>query len=674
MDRHPGDGRAVRGQAVNVTQDSFATFLPANAESTKVLERQEAFPGGNSSSAAVIYYRPSGVTDADRAQANEDLRALANSFGGNGAGARVVPAQDGKALVYQIPISLAGVQDEGTAQQTAVKAIRSEVGTGSGDLQIKVTGPAGIVVDSQEVFEGLEFTLVLVPVLVVAILLIIIYRSPVLFILPLIGVGVAYQVGSAAVYGLVQGPGLVLNSLGAGILGILVYGAGTDYALLLIARYREELRREADRHVAMATAIRRSGPALVASAATVALGLICLLAADSRSTRALGPVSAIAIVGVLVSVLTLLPALLVITGRWVFWPFTPKVGDDPDRVPRLASRRRDGLAAAPHHLADHQCAGGDRLVRPVQPQHPGADNVPGDARVGAGAGADRGSLPGRSGHSGRHHPPADRPTRCWRRHRPCPASPRYMRSPGPAGPSPIRPQWTPRPTPEREYTAIRALRDRVHPDNALVGGRSAITMDLDATNRRDASVLIPLVLVAILAILALLLRALVAPVLMIMTVLLSFGAALGISVTIFERVFGWSGQDANLPVLSFVFLVALGVDYNIFLMSRVREESALVGTRLGTVRGLVVTGGVITSAGIVLAATFSVLAALPVINVSELGFVVALGVLVDTLIVRSLLLPALTVDIGPRMWWPSRLGPADEGRHRTVAPESASVR
>jgi RND superfamily putative drug exporter len=649
------------GKLFKVTTDSFATFLPASAESTKVIEAQQAFPGGNSTQAAVVYYRASGITDADRQRAQRDLTGLANRFGGNGAGERVLPSRDGAALVYQVPISLQGVTKSGEAQKAAVTAIRDAVGTGGDGLEIKVTGPSAVTVDSLEIFGHLEGTLLLVPVIVVGLLLLLIYRSPVLFLAPLISVAVSYQLASAVVYGLVRGPGIVLNSLGAGVLGILVYGAGTDYALLLIARYREELRRHEDRHVAMRFAVQRCRSALVASASTVALGLLCLLVADTRSIRALGPVSAVGVIAALLAVTTLLPALLVIAGRWVFWPLIPRVGSASQgrrglwpRVAGLVSRRPHTMWVATSLLV---LAGWLGLVSLNTPQHTmfrsppnsviGQDLIVAHFPAGASTPVDI-IAPTAS---------ADQIVTAARQV-PDVVEVHQVATSGTL--VAFQATVNARPNSKREYTAIRALRTHLHPLGVLVGGRSATNMDLDETNNHDAAMVIPLVLAVILVILAVLLRALVAPVVLILTVILSFGAALGISIAVFEHLFHWSGQEASLPVLSFVFLVALGVDYNIFLMSRVREETRQHGTHTGAVRGLVQTGNVISSAGLVLAATFSVLASLPVVNVAELGFVVALGVLLDTLLVRSVLVPALTIGIGQRIWWPSGFGTAKQ--------------
>lgn len=644
------------GRLFEVTEDSFDTFLPATAESTVVLERQESFPGGNVTQAAVIYQRESGITAEDKARADREASDLGSRYGVEGGGGQVIVSEDGKALIYPVPISLAGAQDIGDRQTEVVHEIRETVGTGDGDLKVLVAGPAAIVVDSVEVFEDLEFTIVLVPVVVVAILLLLIYRSPVLFLVPLISVAVAYQVSSTAVYGLAKA-GLVLNSLGAAILGILVYGAGTDYALLLIARYREELRQHEDRHEAMKVAVRRTAPALVASAATVAIGLLVLVAADSRSTRALGPVSAIAVAGALFAVMTLMPTLLVIAGRWLFWPFIPKVGGPPARPSRTWRNVAGLVSARPRAIwlvtSIVAAVGWFGLLGFDTPQstlfREAPDSIRGQelivAHFPAGSGAPIDIIAPRS---------VVEQTLATARSVPGVVDVREVAEQG--GDVALQATLDAEPNSDQEFDIIRDLRDQL-PQEALVGGRSAINLDLADTNVRDATLLMPLVLAVILVILAVLLRALLAPILLVLTVILSYGTALGISIGFFEGVLGWEGQDASLPLLSFVFLVALGVDYNIFLVSRAREESYRIGTRAGVIRSLVLTGGVITSAGVVLAATFSVLVTLPVVNVAELGFVVALGVLLDTLIVRSLLVPALISDVGPRFWWPSRRSP-----------------
>ncbi|WP_406045179.1 MMPL family transporter [Micromonospora sp. NBC_00898] len=666
----------LAGKLFSAAEDSTASFLPRNAESTRVAQARQAFPGGDASPVVVVYQRVGGLTAADRDRVGADAQMLRQRYAPSAEPFVPVPAHDGTALLYQVPISTTGAQDAGTVIINAVKDIRHTVGGDIGELTVKVTGPAGFTADSVEVFDDLELTLLLIPLAVVAVLLLLIYRSPVLFLVPLFCVVVANQVSSALVYGLAAGPGLRLNSMAATVLGILVYGAGTDYALLIIARYREELRRHADRHDAMREALRCSGPAVLASAGTVAAGLLCLLAANLNSTSALGPVGALAALGAVLAMLTLLPALLVILGRWVFWPFVPRPvgqGTEPGgrgwRDVGAAIGRRPRVTWVITVAVIGACAFG--LTGFSTPQRTlfadPPDSVQGQQLIAA-------HYPAGAGH------PLEIVARAGY------ADAVRDAARGTAGVTDVQPagrtadlvafQATPSaaPSSDAEYDTVTRLRDRLHAvegADAHVGGPGAMELDLNVTNTRDATVVIPLVLFAILAILCLLLRALVAPLLLVATVILSFAAALGLSVVVFEDVLGWHGQEASLPILAFVFLVALGVDYNIFLISRVREEAARLGTRQGTLRGLAVTGGVITSAGIILAATFAVLATLPVLNVAQLGFVVSLGILLDTFIVRSILVPALTIDVGRLTWWPSRLARAVPGSQAAAGPSLA---
>ncbi|MBE1533935.1 RND superfamily putative drug exporter [Actinomadura algeriensis] len=515
---------------------------------------------------------------------------------------------------------------------------------------------------------------------VVIALLLLIYRSPILWFVPVLSALFALGLAQSLVYLLAKYADLTVNGQSAGILTVLVFGVATDYALLLVARYREELHRHEDRHEAMAFALRRAAPALIASAATVAAGLLCLLIAAMNSTAGMGPVAAAGVLTALAAMLTLLPALLVVCGRWLFWPLIPRYDAKylkPEayeaehgiwsRIAALVGRRPRalwtvttvGLVALTFGLFSLNATGlsneGMFTGRPdsiagqdvLSEHYPGGSGSPavviapasasdevaaavrgteGVARVGAPQTAD-----GLVQYEATLRAPADS---------------------------------------EAAQQTVERLRDTL-PDEAEVGGATAISLDINEASSRDNLVIIPIVLVVVFVILVLLLRALVAPLLMMATVVLSFLASLGASALFFEHVFGFEGADASFPLLAFIFLVALGVDYNIFLMHRVREESQALGTRRGILRGLTVTGGVITSAGLVLAATFAALVTLPLVFMVELGFAVALGVLLDTLIVRSLLLPALAHDIGRRIWTPSRLAreePADEapGVHQFV--------
>jgi putative drug exporter of the RND superfamily len=508
----------------------------------------------------------------------------------------------------------------------------------------------------------------------------------VLFLFPLIAAGTALTAAQAVIYLLADSGTLTVNAQSAGILTVLVFGAGTDYALLLVARYREELRRHEDRHEAMAFALHRAGPAIVASAATVILGMLCLLAAEMNPTQGLGPVAAIGIAVGLLAMITLLPALLVIAGRWVFWPTRPTFGSADHtetgfwaRVGnRIAPRPRvvwvtttvilgalalgiTGLNANGLQTRDsfigtpESVVGGDILAAhfPAGTGQPVAVVSNADQ-----AAAVRTALAGTDGISSVTEPVVKNDLA-------------YLEG-----------TLTDPPDSDAAKATVDRARDAVHAipgADAKVGGGTASIVDLQRASDRDNKVIIPLVLVVVFLILTLLLRALVAPVVLVATVVLSFLAALGISALVFEHIFGFAGTDTSFPLFVFVFLVALGIDYNIFLMTRVHEESKQHGTRRGALIGLAATGGVITSAGLVLAGTFAVLATLPVVAFAEIGFAVAIGVLLDTIIVRSVLVTALNLDIGRYMWWPSRLsrtdgpGTPDEPSAEQDSPQAAFV-
>jgi RND superfamily putative drug exporter len=458
--------------------------------------------------------------------------------------------------------------------------------------------------------------------------------------------------------------GLTVNAQSAGILTVLVFGAGTDYALLLVARYREELRRHADRHEAMAVALHRAGPAIIASAGTVVAGMLCLMVAETNSTAGLGPVLAIGVLVALAVMVTLLPALLVTVGRWVFWPARPvmgsaeptargfwaKVGNGISRRPRVTwvatavvlaalavgavQLNATGLTNKESFRGTPQAVVGEEVLARHFPAGSGtpvvvASNADRATEVRAAFAGTNGIDPGSV------TPPVSR-----------------------GGTSLMLGTLTNPPDSQAAYDTINRIRDNVHAvpgSNALVGGTTATNLDVQNAARYDRDLIIPIVLAVVLVILGLLLRAIVAPIVLVATVVLSFAAALGVSALVFRHIFGFAGADSSFPLFVFVFLVALGIDYNIFLMTRVREEAARHGTRRGALIGLAATGGVITSAGLVLAGTFAVLATLPLTAFTEIGFAVAFGVLLDTLVVRSVLVSGLTMDIGRHMWWPSAL-------------------
>ncbi|MBQ0897627.1 MMPL family transporter [Micromonospora sp. U56] len=661
------------GKLGEVATNDNASFLPADAEATRAQDLAGGFVERESTPALVVYERGSGITDADKQRAVADTARFAQVPGVVGPLPPPIPSQDGQALQVVVPIDESAGEEIGRV----VEELRGIAGGDRDGLTVDVAGPAGLLADLIEVFGAIDGPLLLVTLVVVLVILLIVYRSPVLWLFPLLAAGMSYALASVFVYHLAKNDVIKLNGQAQGILTVLVFGAGTDYALLLIARYREELHRHERPWDAMKTAWRGAAPAIIASGATVIVSLLCLLLSSLNSNRALGPVAAVGIAATLVVMLTFLPALLVLGGRWAFWPRRPRADQaDPraehgiwSRVAGFVARRarpvwlvtaaalalltlglaqlgvttlgqsdlftnRTDSVAGQEVIARHYPAGTGSPATIFTNQQ-AAQEV---ARVAQG-------VPGVA---------AVRPVTGER------AGPSEENAPPKVVDGKVQLEATLSDPPDSDGAerAIRDLRVAVHrvaDADAVVGGFTAINVDTSAASTRDRNVIIPVVLVVIAVILALLLRALLAPVLLIATVVLSFLATLGLCALIFRYVFDFPGVDASFPLFAFVFLVALGIDYNIFLMSRVREESVKRGTRAGVLSGLAVTGGVITSAGIVLAATFSALAVLPLVVLVELGVAVAVGVLLDTIVVRSLLVPALSYDIGPKIWWPSRL-------------------
>jgi putative drug exporter of the RND superfamily len=650
----------LAGKLTSVEKNDNSAWLPANAEATQVSELQKQFQSDDIAPAVIVYERPSGVTPADQAKVAQDVKALANVQGVVGQVVGPVPARDGKALQVIAPIKIDTAGWEKIAD--VVNDVKQTIGPGANGLAVYVTGPAGSAADSAKAFEGIDSALLYTTLIVVTIILLITYRSPVLWLLPIITAGVALTTAQAVIYLLGKNAGLVVNAQSAGILTVLVFGAGTDYALLLVARYREELRRHEDRHEAMAFALHRAGPAIIASAATVAVGMSVLMFAELNSTSGLGPVAAIGIGVGLLAMITLLPALLVIFGRWLFWPVRPKNGTREPTATGFYARLGNRIARRPRavwvgtalalvvlslglfQLNANGLTSEDTFTT-KQPSVTGQEALARHFPAGGGqpvtvianaAQADqvKAALAGTRGISAVADPVVKN---------------NLVQLDGTLQAAPD--------TDAAQQTVDR-VRDAVHAvpgANAKVGGMTAMVVDINDANRHDNRLIIPLVLLVVLVILALLLRAIVAPLLLIATVVLSFAAALGVSALVFRHVFGFAGEDTSFPLFVFVFLVALGIDYNIFLMTRVREEAHKHGTRRGAVIGLAATGGVITSAGIVLAGTFAALASLPLVAFAEIGFAVAFGVLLDTLIVRSVLVTALNLDIGRWIWWPGKL-------------------
>jgi RND superfamily putative drug exporter len=773
------------------------SFLPGDAESTKALTATEDLQGGELAPAVIVYERRSGLTPADRQKIQEDVERLTTkrfpgvvpdgataAAGGEAGGSSEGPApeggqpptdqgalpegcggptttipgqpedyapfvgpvcsEDGRAAIVTAYIKGNG---EGDTILDPVQFWRDTVSDPGGGLQVKITGGAGYGADAIEIFESINGTLLLAAVTLVIVLLILIYRSPIFLFVPLAAVIFAEILARSLGYGLSE-LGVTINGQSSSIMSIMVLGAGTDYALLIVARYREELHHTLDRHEAMAAAMRSAGPAVLASAATVIAALFCLTIAKVNGTSGMGPIVAMGVACAALSMLTLLPALLTIFGRRAFWPFVPHSTEwlAPEGV--QAGRMRRRIADGPRVPALLLVIGASLIVLLLLPLvllnsllHKATRGLIPSFIVGP---LDRNVFKPYELRRFRHEHLADETHGFWKRvgdwvakqprrvaivstavllvlccglaffstdlttndsyttkvesvegqeilsrHFPAGASaPVDIVVPGeedvPAvrsavarvdgveavtgpvarGDSGVLIQGViePEPYSTEAFDLIDPIRDAAHgaAEGTLVGGASAVEFDVREAAAWDSAVIPPIVLVVVFVILALLLRALVAPLVLIGTVILSFLAALGVGYFAFDVFFDFPGSDPSLPLFAFVFLVALGVDYNIFLVARAREESIKHGTRDGILRALAVTGGVITSAGIVLAGTFSVLAVLPLVFLTEIGFIVAFGVLLDTFLVRSVLVPALVLLIGPRVWWPSALAREEE--------------
>lgn len=676
-------GGPYAGKLAEVAESDRSAFLPSSAESTTVLRLQREFTDTSTVPAVVVAERDTGISGADRSYLTQRISRISELRAVAGKVSPPIPSPDGKALQVVVPI--AGSVEPGDVV-TKIRDIleRSQ----SEGMRVLVTGPAAQAADLGAAFSGIDGLLLLVAGAVVALILIVVYRSPILPVVVLLSAVFALGLASFTVYQLASNDILALNGQSQGILFILVFGAATDYALLLVSRFREELRDTDDRFGAITRAWRATIEPIAASAGTVILGVLCLLFSELQSNQSLGPIAAIGIFTSLLAATTFLPAALVLIGRGAFWPLRPKVGSQNpestglwaavatfvDRAPRkIWLVTVVVLLAGATFLPQFDAGGTPRSavflteVESVTGQNVRAEHYPGSVGTPAIIIAD-----------------ADRVAAVVRAARQVPGTAEVRVTRGPNGQPKIVDKLvrveTALAAPASSKAAldtVRALREAVHAvpgAEAKVGGRTAIQLDTIDTSQRDLRVIIPIVLAVVLVMLALLLRALLAPLLLVATVVLSFAATMGVSGLVFEHVFGFPGANPVVPLFGFVFLVALGIDYNIFLMTRVREEAQQLGTREGTRRGLSVTGGVITSAGIVLAATFGALAVIPLLFLVQIAFIVAFGVLLDALIVRSLLVPALAIDIGGRIWWPARLGRRTDRKQDHTARAEAGAR
>ncbi len=674
------------GKLGEVATNDQASFLPQSAESTQVLDQRKAFDQQETLPAIVVWTADGErITGAQTEAATRAVAGLAGNPGVVGAPSPAFPSEDGKALQSVVQVE----PDLGDKLADVVDEVREAAGTVDGTTA-EVAGPAASQVDLSDAFSGIDGLLLGVALAAVLLILLLVYRSVLLPLVIILGSVFALGLACAVVYVLADHDVVRVDGQVQGILSILVIGAATDYALLLAARFREELAVRGDRFAAAHAAVRRSFGAITASAATVALGLLTLLVSDLTNNRALGPVGAIGIVCSVLSALTFLPAALALLGRSAYWPAKPKASDATveghsvwrrvaatvDRKPRRVWAVTALILAVFAAFSPSLSAKGTPLDEIFVNDAP---SVAAQKTLGE-------HFPGGSGNPAVILANADRleeVTAAANETEGVASAAPVSASGRPGGGEPLVVDGRVRVDATLEAAAdsdaakraVERLRDNVHDisgADALVGGYTAQQVDTQQTASDDRTLIVPIVLVVILLILVLLLRSVLVPVLLVATVALNFLATLGVSALVFEHLFGFSGTDASVPLYGFVFLVALGVDYNIFLMSRVREEALTHGTRQGVLRGLTTTGGVITSAGVVLAATFAALMVIPLAFLVQIAFIVAFGVLLDTLVVRSLLVPALVIDIGPKAWWPGSLSrTTPEKSEDTVAPERA---
>ncbi|MFE5972707.1 MMPL family transporter [Streptomyces sp. NPDC056460] len=677
------------GKLGEVATNDQAAFLPRSAESTRVIEAQRAFRQDETLPALVVWTSPGGAPlgPETRAAATRALTTLTGQPGVVGAPSPALPSEDGEALrgVVQLRPDLG---DELAPTLAEIDRAASAVpGT-----TVWLAGPAATQADLSDAFAGIDGLLLAVALVTVLLILLLVYRSVLLPLIIIVGAVLSLALACAVVYVLADHDVVRVDGQVQGILSILVIGAATDYALLLAARYREELaRRDGERVPAMRAALRQSAGPITASAATVALALLALLFSDLTNNRALGPVGAIGIVCAVLSTLTFLPAVLVLLGRAAYWPSKPRPSESEggghgiwrrvaalvDRAPRKVwAATLAGLlaCAAFSPLLESKGVPLDEIfvndAPSVAAQEALGRHFPGGAGNPAIVIADAAAA-ARVTSAAEAVEGVDSAAAVTASGRPGAGAPLVV-----DGRVRIDVTLTDAADSDAAAAAVARLRTSVHAvpgADALVGGYTAQRYDTQRTAERDRMLIVPVVLAVILAILVVLLRSLLMPLLLVATVALNFFATLGVSALVFQHVFGFSGTDSSVPLYGFVFLVALGVDYNIFLMSRVREESLRHGVREGVLRGLTATGGVITSAGVVLAATFAALGVIPLAFLVQIAFIVAFGVLLDTLVVRSLLVPALVRDLGPVAWWPGRLSRTATGPEGGASRKNASA-
>ena len=680
------------GKLTSVQENNNSSFLPKGAEATLAADEIKTFSSQDSFNFPTLILFEGKVNPASIAAINEHMAGVGaltldgtdakiSDYLAPGQVISVFPSQDGQAILANVPLDGNAIAktlpNEKPVLPAVVDALRADIKpiAEANGLTHYVTGPGGLLGDLFAAFGTLDSSLLLTTLGVVAIILIVVYRSPVLWIIPLLSSLFALSTAGGIVYLLAKNNIIDVDGQSQGILSVLVIGAATDYALLLIARYREELHHHENRFDAMRTAYKGVWEPILASGSTVSISLLILLFSQLTNTAGLGPIGAIGIVCSMITILTLLPALLLVFGRWIFWPRIPrndgddhvmsgiwsKVGSSIGRNPRKAwvisgtvlllfafastTLKADGIGTVDTFTGNPESVVGQKLLTK---HFPGGEGDPTQVVVALDkVGAVTAALKNAPGVTN--------------------ISPQLDGIPIPGQPLPAVKVVNNRailnltldkaPDSVEAGNDIPEIRRLAHAADAtsLVGGTSAVYFDVRTANNHDNKTIIPIILLVITLILGLLLRSIVSAIVLLGTVVLSYFATLGVCALVFNHVFGFAGGDNSFPLFAFIFLVALGIDYNIFLMTRVREESQKIGTRSGVIKGVTVTGAVITSAGIVLAATFAVLGLLPLVPLAELGFAVAFGVLLDTIIVRSILVPALVHEIGPKIWWPSKL-------------------
>ncbi|MET7773115.1 MMPL family transporter [Nocardia sp. NPDC005366] len=654
--------------------------LPDAAESARVRDAAAQFPDAGSAAAIVVVTRTDGgaLGESDRAAATAALaRAVAASGETQRQPGALVASGDGQALLGQVPIP---ARLNGSALTERVDTVRQAADEGlPTELRLQITGGPAFGADIADSFSGANTMLLAVTAIVVAALLILTYRSPVLWLAPLLVIGWADRLATTVGTGVARATGLSFDGSTAGITSVLVFGAGTNYALLLVSRYRDELHKEHDHRIALRRAVRRAGPAILASNLTVVAALLVLVLASVPSTRSLGALAASGLLVALVFVLLGLPAVLAMFGRNIFWPFIPRHDDrDPAEqgvwhaiAVRVVQRPALVIATATALLA--VCAAGlftvDVGLSQTEQFRVSAESVDGFDTLAA-------HFP-----SGTSDPALviAQASATPRIQEALAAIPGVVRATATGTAPDGLARWSvvidAPPASDRAFEIIESMRTglaTVSGADAIVGGSDAEELDITTAASRDRLLIIPLILAVVCFVLLALLRAVPAALLLVAVTVLSAVAALGLGSWLSVHLFGFPGIDTNVPLFAFLFLVALGVDYTIFLVTRAKEETPGHGTTGGIVRAVSSTGAVITSAGIVLAAVFCVLGVLPLITLTQLGIVVGLGILLDTFVVRTVIIPALFTLIGPRIWWPSGTG-RDQDAAAPAEPVASSA-